>query len=359
MAKKGGERKRDSEGHFVKGTTPANKIVLPEEELRSLYETKSAKMISEHFHVCRQTVIRNLRECGLTIQRPGAPEKMPDYWKEALRKPKSKPHWSKGKTKETSASLMATSIALSGSNNIRWKPEIHIGEMVECACGCGQMRPKYDKKGRRRYFIAGHSKKGQFKNGFEPWNKQKSWPAISVEEKKSLQIKEKDVREKQMIELRSQGLSYKKIAIAVGLSVSSVRRHLDDKAKENGREYARKYYDEHKDKQLEYKKEYGLTHKAESAARSSKRRAIKKTAMAGINEEQADNIKEIYRRAQGKRDVRCYLCGKIIPVGHRHVDHIIPLSRGGKHTPSNLAIACDVCNEKKSCKMPEEIGILL
>ncbi len=28
--------------------------------------------------------------------------------------------------------------------------------MIECACECGQLRPKYDKQGRERKYIAGH-----------------------------------------------------------------------------------------------------------------------------------------------------------------------------------------------------------
>ena len=36
-----------------------------------------------------------------------------------------------------------------------------------------------------------------------------------------------------------------------------------------------------------------------------------------------------------------------------HVDHVIPLAKGGQHCTSNLAIACPTCNLRKSDKMPE------
>ena len=32
--------------------------------------------------------------------------------------------------------------------------------MVECACGCGQLRPKHDKKGRLREYTKGHNRRG-------------------------------------------------------------------------------------------------------------------------------------------------------------------------------------------------------
>lgn len=70
-------------------------------------------------------------------------------------------------------------------------------------------------------------------------------------------------------------------------------------------------------------------------------------------------IKELYRKAKEDPKVRCYLCKKLIPIDHRHVDHIVPLSQGGAHRSSNLAVACDECNLKKSAKLPEEIGLLL
>lgn len=37
-----------------------------------------------------------------------------------------------------------------------------------------------------------------------------------------------------------------------------------------------------------------------------------------------------------------------------HVDHIIPLSKGGPHEIHNLAIACKSCNLRKNAKMPED-----
>lgn len=37
-----------------------------------------------------------------------------------------------------------------------------------------------------------------------------------------------------------------------------------------------------------------------------------------------------------------------------HVDHVIPLSKGGDHELHNLVIACPPCNLRKSAKMPDE-----
>lgn len=70
-------------------------------------------------------------------------------------------------------------------------------------------------------------------------------------------------------------------------------------------------------------------------------------------------IKAIYRQARENKTVRCYLCGKLIPIGKRHVDHVVPLSKGGKHAASNMAIAHSFCNTSKGGKMPQDVGVLL
>lgn len=48
----------------------------------------------------------------------------------------------------------------------------------------------------------------------------------------------------------------------------------------------------------------------------------------------------------------CFYCGD--ELESYHVDHFIPLSRGGTNWPSNLRLACPGCNMRKSSKMPWE-----
>jgi len=119
------------------------------------------------------------------------------------------------------------------------------------------------------------------------------------------------------------------------------------------------YYMNNKEEMRAKMRIYYLGHKDEAYVKSATRYALKQGAVIGATAMQLTEIKEIYRHASEDPKVRCYLCGKLIPKGRRHVDHIMPLSKGGLHRPSNLAVACDTCNLSKYDKLPNEIGILI
>jgi len=64
-----------------------------------------------------------------------------------------------------------------------------------------------------------------------------------------------------------------------------------------------------------------------------------------------------------KRSKICYWCNVSLKGKIVHIDHYIPLSKGGEHTLSNLVITCDRCNLSKNAKDPlvfaQSIGKLL
>jgi len=201
-------------------------------------------------------------------------------------------------------------------------------------------------------------------------------------------------------ELRAQGMSYAKIGVAVGKSAECIHYTLNPKTREQRNRAKKKryrdnrqkildirakYYQENKEATLKqhakYKREhwpkiaarnkvyrqrhedeikkqnaiYCREHRPECNARTIKYRAF----IAGATIGNLVEIAEIYRRAKEDPKVRCYLCGRLIPIGERQVDHIWPLSKGGAHRPSNLAIAHRHCNQSKNAKLPQEIGLLL
>lgn len=103
--------------------------------------------------------------------------------------------------------------------------------------------------------------------------------------------------------------------------------------KEKIAEYNRNWWDKNPEKRKEHK---------------SKRRSLKKSAQGNHT---AGDIKSQYKRQNGK----CYYCGKKVNDSY-HVDHVIPLSRGGSNGPENIVISCQFCNQSKKDKMPHEWG---
>lgn len=58
-------------------------------------------------------------------------------------------------------------------------------------------------------------------------------------------------------------------------------------------------------------------------------------------------------------DNRCQYCGERPPVRELTIDHILPRSRGGDSSWTNLVIACGPCNRAKGDKTPEEADMPL
>ena len=71
----------------------------------------------------------------------------------------------------------------------------------------------------------------------------------------------------------------------------------------------------------------------------------------------ADDIALIRLRQRN----RCVYCS--VTLNRYHVDHIVPLIRGGSNWPSNLQLLCARCNQRKHCQKPEvfarKMGFLL
>ena len=62
-----------------------------------------------------------------------------------------------------------------------------------------------------------------------------------------------------------------------------------------------------------------------------------------------DDVRERHAQSGG----RCHWCGADLGDEY-HIDHAIPLSRGGVNAAPNIVIACPPCNRRKFTKMPEE-----
>lgn len=76
-----------------------------------------------------------------------------------------------------------------------------------------------------------------------------------------------------------------------------------------------------------------------------------------ISQERVWKVPPVNRREVLRRDHhRCQYCGT---TKHLTLDHVIPRSRGGKHSWDNVVTACEKCNSFKGSRTPTEAGMKL
>lgn len=51
---------------------------------------------------------------------------------------------------------------------------------------------------------------------------------------------------------------------------------------------------------------------------------------------------------------RCYYCQQTVPYRELTMDHLVPLTRGGRSTRDNLVPSCKSCNNQKKNMLPLE-----
>jgi len=91
--------------------------------------------------------------------------------------------------------------------------------------------------------------------------------------------------------------------------------------------------------------------KAKAAANRDKRRVRIKKAKGDY--EASDVLLQMEAQKDKKGKLRCWWCNKIIK-SKWHLDHRVPLAKGGSNSPDNLVISCPACNLSKGAKMPGE-----
>ena len=127
------------------------------------------------------------------------------------------------------------------------------------------------------------------------------------------------------------------------------RKHYQDNIEQKRayrKEKYRENYEQNKEEILKANREWQKKNPRRCLIIVQNRRARIKKADGTHN---IDDIKKIYKSQAGK----CAYCGGILEEGY-HVDHIIPLSRGGANSPDNLCCACPTCNLTKNNKLLSE-----
>ena len=133
--------------------------------------------------------------------------------------------------------------------------------------------------------------------------------------------------------------------------VRFLAEHRDEllarKAERLAKDIARRhrYRLEHRTQTAEYGRRYRREHATAYAQHSARRAALKRSL---TTESVVRDV--VFDRDGGK----CHLCGKQLRREDWHLDHIIPLSRGGEHSYKNVAVSCPGCNLLKRARLSTE-----
>ena len=104
----------------------------------------------------------------------------------------------------------------------------------------------------------------------------------------------------------------------------------------------------HKDEVKDYMKKYRQRKEFSIQDRTykhSRRARIKSSCDGTIS-------KEFLQTLLVKQNHLCYYCNTALNKGNTHLDHYIPISKGGAHSVGNVVFACCSCNLAKGAKVP-------
>ena len=110
----------------------------------------------------------------------------------------------------------------------------------------------------------------------------------------------------------------------------------------------KRYRDTHKEQLYLKGKKYREKHRDYFNNKFRERKLLKKNVSDGTVTLEAEQM--LFETQQG----RCAYCECDLSIFGKHLDHILPLSRGGLHTIYNVHWVCPKCNTSKGNKTEEE-----
>lgn len=119
---------------------------------------------------------------------------------------------------------------------------------------------------------------------------------------------------------------------------------------EKQREYGRRYAEAHPERRAKQYRESNKRYKKNHPDRVRLQwRNVNARRRGAAGTHSTEDVLVQLKRQKG----RCYYCGEKVGDTY-HVEHVVPLSRGGSNDPDNIVIACLRCNLSKSDRMPHE-----
>lgn len=128
------------------------------------------------------------------------------------------------------------------------------------------------------------------------------------------------------------------------------KRHWRAKNAKKAADYQRHWREEHPG----YWRKWEATHPGEAEAHAARQRGRIARKLGNGGSHTAVDVKVQHKRQHG----RCFWCEAKTGATY-HVDHVIPLCKGGSNGPENIVVACSHCNLSKGAKHPMDFAGML
>lgn len=126
-----------------------------------------------------------------------------------------------------------------------------------------------------------------------------------------------------------------------------------DSIKSKTKQYIQAHPEVARRSRLNWQRNHPESYRAHTAAGHVKRKARMRGALVGDKK-----VCKIIRRWKKEPQFICYYCNEQYLNSRLHIDHVIPISKGGKHSSDNICKSCDSCNLKKRNKDNSELPFL-
>ena len=187
------------------------------------------------------------------------------------------------------------------------------------ACGrCKQIQPK-----------SNFSKASREKDGLQQWCKG-CWLEYRAKTREERAVKDRIYREKNREKIAENKRRYHQSRLEIAREYRKAHR-------DRIREFSAAYHQANAEAIRARKRDYDSQNRDKGRAREERRRARKMAA--GVYLVTAKDIRRLLAQP-------CAYCG----AKSEHIDHVLPLARGGRHSIGNLAPACAKCNQTKHSK---------
>lgn len=141
-------------------------------------------------------------------------------------------------------------------------------------------------------------------------------------------------------------VSYQQYVVNREQSLERMRNHYANN-KEDYQATMRKWREENKEQDRESHRRWAAEHPLQYRELAKRRKVRRRDATVGKVD--YDLIIEQY-------GFICHICNKeIMDLKDLHMDHVVPLARGGAHAQDNLLPAHGICNQRKYDKLMEDL----